>query len=292
MAIPELTIIGERINPGFKSTKEMFDNSNIDAIQALAVKQAEAGAVYLNINIGTRALDDHDFMEEVIEAIQAVVDIPLSFDFPNVEVQELCLNTYDEDKAGGQKPIVNSISETRWDMMEVLKIRPCKVILMSSEYVDDGEDKQCETAGEMFAVTKKMTNALLENGHVTIDDIIVDIAIGTLSSDTKGLTRNSLATVKMINEDTELKGIHMSGGLSNLPVQLPAKEIEGQPMKLQLENAFLTLAVPNGFDMVLGTPWRDYNFLPEDNQVLKDFQEIIAFDGLDALRRLRKLYAG
>ena len=45
MAIPELTIIGERINPGFKSTKEMFDNSNIDAIQALAVKQAEAGAV-------------------------------------------------------------------------------------------------------------------------------------------------------------------------------------------------------------------------------------------------------
>ncbi|MDP6109649.1 MAG: dihydropteroate synthase, partial [Rhodospirillales bacterium] len=285
-------IIGERINPGFKSTKEMFDNSNIDAIQALAVKQAEAGAVYLNINIGTRALDDHDFMEEVIEAIQAVVDIPLSFDFPNVEVQELCLNTYDEDKAGGQKPIVNSISETRWDMMEVLKIRPCKVILMSSEYVDDGEDKQCETAGEMFAVTKKMTNALLESGHVTIDDIIVDIAIGTLSSDTKGLTRNSLATVKMINEDTELKGIHMSGGLSNLPVQLPAKEIEGQPMKLQLENAFLTLAVPNGFDMVLGTPWRDYNFLPEDNQVLKDFQEIIAFDGLDALRRLRKLYAG
>ncbi len=292
MAIPELTIIGERINPGFKSTKEMFDNSNINAIQALAVKQAEAGAVYLNINIGTRALDDHDFMEEVIEAIQAVVDIPLSFDFPNVEVQELCLNTYDEDKAGGQKPIVNSISETRWDMMEVLKIRPCKVILMSSEYVDDGEDKQCETAGEMFAVTKKMTNALLESGHVTIDDIIVDIAIGTLSSDTKGLTRNSLATVKMINEDTELKGIHMSGGLSNLPVQLPAKEIEGQPMKLQLENAFLTLAVPNGFDMVLGTPWRDYNFLPEDNQVLKDFQEIIAFDGLDALRRLRKLYAG
>ena len=217
MAIPELTIIGERINPGFKSTKEMLDNSNIDAIQALAVKQAEAGAVYLNINIGTRALDDHDFMEEVIEAIQAVVDIPLSFDFPNVEVQELCLNTYDEDKAGGQKPIVNSISETRWDMMEVLKIRPCKVILMSSEYVDDGEDKQCETAGEMFAVTKKMTNALLESGHVTIDDIIVDIAIGTLSSDTKGLTRNSLATVKMINEDTELKGIHMSGGLSNLP---------------------------------------------------------------------------
>ncbi len=293
MAIPELTIIGERINPGFKSTKEMFDNSDIGAIQALAVKQAEAGAAYLNINIGTRALDDHDFMVDVIKGIQEVVDIPLSFDFPNVEVQELCLNTYDDEKAGGGKPIINSISETRWDMAEVLKMRPCRVILMSSEYVDDGEDKQCETADEMFAVTKKMAKGLLEGDYgLTIDDLIVDIAIGTLSSDTKGLTRNSIATVKMINRDPDLKGIHMSGGLSNLPVQLPAKEIDGQPMKLQLENAFLTMTVPNGFDMVLGTPWRDYNILPDDNQVLNDFQEIIALDGLDALRRLRKLYAG
>ena len=72
MAIPELSIIGERINPGFRSTKAMFDNSDIAAIQELAIKQADAGAVYLNTNIGTRALDDPEFMNEVIDGIQAV----------------------------------------------------------------------------------------------------------------------------------------------------------------------------------------------------------------------------
>ncbi|MDP6427195.1 MAG: hypothetical protein QGH73_13285 [Rhodospirillales bacterium] len=107
MAIAGLNIIGERINPGFQSTKALFDNSDIGAIQELAKKQADAGAIALNINIGTRALDEPEFMNEVIEAIQAVVDIPLSFDFPNVAVQEICLKKYDPAKAGGQKPIVN-----------------------------------------------------------------------------------------------------------------------------------------------------------------------------------------
>ncbi len=291
MAIPELSIIGERINPGFRSTKAMFDNSDIAAIQELAIKQADAGAVYLNINIGTRALDDPEFMNEVIDGIQAVVDIPLSFDFPNVAVQEICLNKYDPAKANGQPPIVNSICETRWDMLDLLKIQPFKIILMSSERVEDGVGMQNKTAPEMWETTRRMAKAILSAGYdITLDDLIVDTAIGTLSSDTEGLTRASLETVNLINQDPDLKGIHMSGGLSNLSVQLPSKEIDGAPMKLQLENAYLTLAVPNGFDMVLATPWRAYELLPDENTVLGHFKDIIALDGTDALRHVRKMY--
>jgi 5-methyltetrahydrofolate--homocysteine methyltransferase len=36
--------------------------------------------------------------------------------------------------------------------------------------------------------------------------------------------------------------------------------------------AFLTLAVPNGFNTVLGTPWRDYQPLPENNYVLQNLK--------------------
>ncbi len=71
-----------------------------------------------------------------------------------------------------------------------------------------------------------MAKAILSAGYdITLDDLIVDTAIGTLSSDTEGLTRASLETVNLINQDPDLKGIHMSGGLSNLSVQLPSKEL-------------------------------------------------------------------
>jgi len=162
---------------------------------------------------------------------------------------------------------------------------------MSSERVEDGVGLQNKTSAEMWETTRRMVKALLAEDHgLTTDDLIVDTAIGTLSSDTEGLMRASLETVNLINQDPDLKGIHMSGGLSNLSVQLPSKEIEGAPMKLQLENAYLSLAVPNGFDMVLGTPWRAYEILPEDNAVFGHFKEIIALDGTDALRRIRKMY--
>ena len=70
-----IKIIGKRINPGFKSTKALFDNSDLAGIQALAVKQAEAGAAYLNVNIGARAMTDTAFMADVIRAIQEVVTL-------------------------------------------------------------------------------------------------------------------------------------------------------------------------------------------------------------------------
>jgi hypothetical protein len=88
----QLNILGERINPGFKSTRALFDNEDFAGIQALAVKQVEAGAFALNVNVGNRAVKDPQFMAEVIRAIQSVVSVPLSFDFPGAETQEVCPN--------------------------------------------------------------------------------------------------------------------------------------------------------------------------------------------------------
>ena len=42
-----IRIIGERINPGFMSTRAMFEDKDLGAIQALALKQVEAGAFAL-----------------------------------------------------------------------------------------------------------------------------------------------------------------------------------------------------------------------------------------------------
>ena len=111
-----------------------------------------------------------------------------------------------------------------------------------------------------------------------------------LVADTAGMNREALAAIGLIGSDPELKGIHISGGLSNIAQQLPPKAADGSELKLQLECAFLTLARPLGMDTVLATPWRAFQMLPEDNYVLGVFKQVLQASGTDALRQARKLY--
>jgi 5-methyltetrahydrofolate--homocysteine methyltransferase len=286
-----LTIIGERINPGFKSTRALFDNADLAGIQALAVKQAEAGAAYLNVNIGARALTDTDFMARVIRAIQDVVTIPLSFDFPAKNVQEACLKTYDRARAKGAIPIVNSITEHRWDLMDLLApLGPFKVILMASERVEDGVAKGNKTAGEIYATARRGALRLVNDYGMKLDDIFIDMSVSAIIADTTGLNRGTLDAIGLIGADPALKGIHMMGGLSNIGQQLPAKAADGSDLKHNLECAFLTIASPLGFDTVLGTPWRNYHPLPDDNYVLATYRNFLEQSGSNALRAVRKFY--
>lgn len=290
MSIPGLSIIGERINPGFRSTQALFDNEDIEGIQALAIRQAEAGAKYLNVNCGTRALNDPDFMVRVVKAIQEVVDLPLSFDCPDFEIQKRCLEVYDQERAKGEKPIVNSIAETRWKMAELLKVRPCRILLMASERIEDGEVKPNTQGTQVLEVTQRMVNKIKDEYGLQNDDFIVDISVSAIAADFEGLTLMALDGIRLIREDKTLEGIHISGGLSNLAQQMPPTDANGEPLGKQLENAFLTLAVPLGFDFVLGTPWSDYRFLPEDNTVMQVFREFLDADGMNAMKVAQKFY--
>jgi 5-methyltetrahydrofolate--homocysteine methyltransferase len=285
-----LRIIGERINPGFKSTKALFDNEDIAGIQALAVKQAEAGAAYLNVNIGARALTDPDFMARVIRAIQEVVSIPLSFDFPSRKVQEICLSAYDPARAGGQLPIVNSITEHRWDLMELYGPFKFKVIVMASERVEDGVARGNKTADEIYETAKRAALRLKRDYGMPLDDIFIDMSVSAIIADTESLNRSTIDAIRRIGADPELAGIHMMGGLSNIGQQLPAKAADGSDLKHGLENAFLTLTVPHGFDTVLGTPWRGYQALSEEDYVFGAYRNFLEQTGSNALRAVRKFY--
>jgi cobalamin-dependent methionine synthase I len=291
MSFPNLSIIGERINPGFKSTKALFETDDLAGIQALALRQAKAGAACLNVNCGRRALDDPAFLTAVIHAIQRVVDLPLAFDFPNVSVQETCLRAYDIDKAAGRKPIVNSIAETRWEMLELARIRPFRAILMGSERLQDGRGRPNKTAPEVIETARRMVANTLNAGlGFSPDDLIIDVSVSALAADMQGLTRMTIDAIAGIGRDPAMAGVHMMGGVSNIGQQMPAKAADGSDLKLQLENAFLTIACPLGFDYILGTPWKAYRPLPPDNPVLRTFTEILDLTGMDALRAVRKLY--
>ncbi len=286
----QLQVIGERINPGFKSTRLLFENSDFAGIQALAVRQAEAGATYLNVNIGARAFTDPGFMSEVIRAIQAVVTLPLSFDYPSRQVQELCLSCYDRERAGGRLPIVNSITEHRWDLMDLHGQHRFKVIVMASERVVDGVAAANKTAADIAGTARRAALRLRAEHGMPMDDIFVDLSVSAVVADTEGLNRATLEAVRLIGSDPDLAGIHMMGGVSNIGQQLPARAADGSDLKHGLENAFLTLAVPHGFDTVLGTPWRGYAPLPDGHFVLEAYRRFLGQSGSDALRAVRRFY--
>ena len=285
-----IRIIGERINPGFKSTKALFDNEDIAGIQALAVRQAEAGAAWLNVNIGARALTDPEWMARIIRAIQEVVTVPLSFDFPSRKVQEVCLRAYDPAKAGGQLPIVNSITEHRWDLMDLHGEYRFKVILMASERVEEGVAKGNKTEDEIHTTARRGALRLMNDYGMAADDIFIDMSVSAIIADTEGLNRSTVSAIRRIGADPELHGVHMMGGLSNIGQQLPPKAVDGSDLKHALECAFLTLTVPLGFDTILGTPWREYAPLPGDHYVLQTYRNFLEQTGSNALRAVRKFY--
>jgi len=291
MAISGLTIIGDRINPGFRATQTLYDNEDFEGLQALAIRQAQAGASSLDVNPGVKPQTSPGFLEELIRRLQAAVDLPLCMDCPDPAVLEVALGAYDPDKARGQKPIINSIAASRWGLREILKIRPCKVVVMASERLAAGRVTPCKTGEEVSAAAREMIGALKsENAGMQNDDFLVDVSICTLAADLDGMLAMALDAIRLVHDDPDLQGVHIMGGLSNLPQHLPSKAVDGSDLKQQLECAFLSVAMPLGFDTVLGTPWRNYAVLEDDNFVLRQFREIIALRGYDALMSVMKLY--
>ena len=83
-----MLIIGENIqimSPPIKAAIEARDKK---VIQDLAVKQVEAGAGIVDLNIGPQKKHGHEVMPWIVEAVQEVVDVPLSLDTTNFAAME------------------------------------------------------------------------------------------------------------------------------------------------------------------------------------------------------------
>lgn len=290
MSTLPITIISDRINPGFKSTKALLDAGDMAGLQNLAKEQVALGAAALDFTIGARASEDPKFLGEAIAAVQDAVTVPLCFDYPSAAIQEACLKAYDEKKALGRKPIVNSLAETRWEIMELQRIRPFTVMVMASERLEGGAGRPNTSGEEIAATARRVALRLVREHSVTIDDVIIDVSISALVSDMAGLNRAALEAIGKLGSDPDLRGMHISGGITNIGQQLPPKAADGSNLKRQLQCAFLTLAVPLGMDTVLATPSSELQLLPEGNFVLETFKQVLPLSGTDVLRAVRKLY--
>ena len=74
-----MIFVGERINTGFKDIKQAVMDKDPKPLQEWAKKQTEAGATYLDVNLGAVSTKPED-MCWMIEQVQGAVDTPISID--------------------------------------------------------------------------------------------------------------------------------------------------------------------------------------------------------------------
>jgi len=98
-------IIGENIHIISEKVKLALAEKNEKFFQELAVKQVEAGAQALDINLGPRKKDWEEVFPWIVQTVEAVVDVPLSFDSTNIFGIEAGLL-----KVTKAQPIINSTS--------------------------------------------------------------------------------------------------------------------------------------------------------------------------------------
>ncbi len=100
-----MLIIGENIHIISEKVKEALINKDALFFQDLAVKQAEAGAWALDLNLGPRKKDWEEVFPWMVKTVEAVTDLPLSFDSTNLLGIEAGLKTVTK-----AQPIINSTS--------------------------------------------------------------------------------------------------------------------------------------------------------------------------------------
>ncbi len=288
--IDGFSIIAESINNSVPSTQALFDAQDYEGLLALAKFQDEAGARYLDVNVGPRT---PELMAKMIRDIQSVSAKPLSIDSPDPNQIQAGLQTYDSSKAQGQKPILNSISPLRTEFFDFYSIQPFRPILLASEQIKDGSPAPCRTAEETYNAAKSLVCQFLEKcpGSV-IDDCIVDPGIAPIGSDMEDNFRRLVNAMQLLHDDPEMRGIHFSGGLSNFSVMLPARRPDDIPVKSSLESAFLTITMPLGMDMSITSVKRNHVLLPEDHPAMRCLRDVLAASGMDCLKRVRKFYKG
>jgi cobalamin-dependent methionine synthase I len=98
-------IIGENIHIISDKVKEALSAKDARFFQDLAVAQVEAGAQALDLNMGPRKKDWEEVFPWMVQTVESVVDVPLSFDSTNLLGIEAGLK-----KITKAQPIINSTS--------------------------------------------------------------------------------------------------------------------------------------------------------------------------------------
>jgi 5-methyltetrahydrofolate--homocysteine methyltransferase len=229
-----MIIVGERINGTRTRVRDAVVARDADVIAEEAMRQAEAGADYIDLNAGTDPQREPEDLVWLVRTVQEVVDRPLCIDSPNVDALRAGI------EACRSKPLVNSASAESGRIEAVLGLvarHGARVVGLTLD--DTGLP---DTAEQRVSIAKTLTKRAEELG-IAREDIFIDpLARAVAVENEQGAA--FLDAVAGIKE--ALPGIHAICGLSNISYQMPSRRL--------LNRTFVGMAMARGLDAAIVDP--------------------------------------
>jgi len=226
-----MILIGERINGGYEDIAQAIREKDKGPVQEWAKRQTEAGADFLDINMGTVTKDPQD-MVWLVETTQEVVDTNLSIDSSRSEVVKEALEICENE------PMINSTTaeEEKLNSLVPLAVKyDANLIGVTS---GEGGSPQ-DVEGRITKATTIFT-ACMEEGLDT-QNLFLDPVVMPLKF-MQEQAKNLLEAIEQLATLSDPPP-HLSIGLSNLSSEAKEKSL--------INRTFLVMAMAVGLDAVI-----------------------------------------
>jgi 5-methyltetrahydrofolate corrinoid/iron sulfur protein methyltransferase len=208
----DMVIIGEAIHVIAKAVSTAIRERDAKVIQDLTKAQAEAGADYIDLNVGPMKKDTEETMQWLVNAVQEATDLPLSIDTLNPVAMEAGL------KACKRKPLLNSASGkslSKEQMLPLAQKYNCDVVI--SVMTDKGMPPDVESKVESIMDTVAYANELgIPNEDIWVDPILLPIST---AGEGQRFSVANLEFIKILGD--VLPGVKSTVGLSNTSNGVP-----------------------------------------------------------------------
>jgi len=224
--------IGERINGMFVDVKKAIQEKDASIIHDLAKRQTDAGAKYLDCNVGTAASDQEAVMRWLVTEIQNAVDTPIAVDSQKFEVVKAGVEVCDVPV------LINSVSGDPDKLHPYLTYaREKNASLIALTMDRRGIPQDVETRVEIAAtIATTAMEVGMDMDKLFIDPIIIPVNV---AQDQPAKLLEVIQQVRMLADPPP----HVTCGLSNLS--------QGTSERSLINRTFLTMASGVGLDSAI-----------------------------------------
>lgn len=221
--------VAERINGMFSDVKKAIVDRDPRPVQELARRQSEAGASFLDLNVGTAAADPVSVMKWLIQVTQEVTSTPPSIDSQKFEVVKAALEVVKGPS------LINSCRGQAEELDKYIPLAMEKnaslvCLTIDKQGIPQDIDKRVEIAANIVA---KAAEYGLEPTRLFIDPILFPINVDQKQPT---LMLEVFRQIRYISDPPP----HIIVGLSNLS--------QGTRQRPLINKAFLSMALAAGMD--------------------------------------------